>query len=91
MSQFWPSYYSTIGFYRVGNGAANFYQSSAFPSHSWRKIELIDLTKNSGFKCGPLSATYHTSPSPGITTESKRIRSVRNFSFDHQAVCQLHG
>lgn len=83
MSQSWPSCYSTIGLYRVCAGAANFYQSSAFPSHFWCKIELIKLTNDSSSKRGPPSATYHTHPSPIITTESERMGSARKFSSDH--------
>lgn len=90
MLQFWSNYHSTIGLYGVGASAANFYQFSAFSSYFWRKIKSIDLTNNSGSKRRPPSATYHTCPSLIITVKSKCMGLVRKFSFDHQAVRQLH-
>lgn len=90
MLQSWSSCHSTIDFYGVDASAANFYQSSAFLSHSWRKIKLINLINNSGSECGPPSITYHTRSSLIITTESEHMWLARKFSSDHQVVCQLH-
>lgn len=91
MSQSWPNCQPIIGFYRAGTGTTNLYQFFIFSNHSRRKIELINLTNNSGSKRKPPSAAYHTRPSPIIRTESENIGLARKFSSDYQVVCQPHG
>lgn len=83
MSQSWPNCQLIISFYGASAGATNFYQSSAFFSHPWRKIELIDLTNNLNSKRGPSSAVYHIRLSSIIIAESKRMRLAKNFNSNH--------
>ena len=89
MSRSWPSCQSTIEYHRVSTGANfSFHQPPAFSIHSRRKIELINLTNNSGSECKPPNATYHTYPSPIITTGSEcmKLLNARKFGFKYLAV-----
>lgn len=92
MSRSWPSRQSTIEYHGVSTSAdSSFHQTPTFSVYSRRKIELINLTKDSGSECNPSNITYHTYPSPIITTGSECIKlsNVRKFGFTYLAVRQL--